>query len=156
MVMKTCNLVEIVRTTVEDIHYFAAGRKITLHVPEQEVVPIIADADRIGQVVNNYLTNALKYSPAERPVEVSLTIEGKMARVAVHDEGPGLSPEDQKLVWERFYRAKEVEVQYGSGPGLGLGLYICRTIIESHHGQVGLTSEEGKGSTFWFTLPLST
>ena len=116
---------------------------------------MVADADRIGQVVTNYLTNALKYSPVDRPIEVFLAIEGQMARVSVQDEGPGLSPAEQQAIWERFYQVERIKVQSGSGTGLGLGLYICQTIIEQHQGKVGVQSSPGEGSTFWFSLPLA-
>ncbi len=120
--------------------------------------PVIADADRIGQVVTNYLTNALKYSPAGRPVEVRLEVEKqkvRVARVSVRDEGPGLPPEEQERVWQRFYRVLGVEAQNSSGVGLGLGLHISRIITERHQGEVGVQSEPGRGSIFWFTLPLA-
>jgi PAS domain S-box-containing protein len=120
--------------------------------------PVIADADRIGQVVTNYLTNALKYSPAARPVEVRLEVEKqkvRVARVSVRDEGPGLPPEEQERVWQRFYRVPGVEAQNSSGVGLGLGLHISRIITERHQGEVGVQSEPGRGSIFWFTLPLA-
>jgi len=116
---------------------------------------VVVDADRLGQVVTNYLTNALKYSPTYRPVAVGLDIEEKWAQVWVRDEGPGLPPEEQEAIWERFHRVKGIEVQSGSGIGLGLGLYICRTIIERHQGQIGVESAPGQGSTFWFTVPLA-
>ena len=113
------------------------------------------DAGRIKQVVNNYLTNALKYSPPGSPVEVGLRASDQQARVWVRDYGPGISPEEQQRIWSRFYRVKGIEVQSGSGVGLGVGLHICRTIIENHHGQVGVESAPGAGSTFWFILPLT-
>jgi PAS domain S-box-containing protein len=119
-------------------------------------VPILADADRIEQVIMNYLTNALKYSDDNRPVEVSLRLEGDEVQVAVRDEGPGLSAEDQQRVWERFQRISGIETRsnhHSSTAGLGLGLYICKTIIEGHYGRVGVESTPGEGSTFWFTLP---
>jgi signal transduction histidine kinase len=72
----------------------------------------------------------------------------------VRDHGPGLPQEEQDLIWERFHRVKGVEVQSGAGVGLGLGLHISRMIVERHHGQVGVDSAPGQGSTFWFTLPL--
>jgi signal transduction histidine kinase len=105
--------------------------------------------------VTNYLTNALKYSPAKQPVVVGLDVASNEARVWVRDQGPGLPPEEQVRIWERFHRVKGIKVQSGTGVGLGLGLYICRIIIERHQGQVGVESAPGQGSTFWFTLPLA-
>jgi signal transduction histidine kinase len=153
--LEPCDLVAIVREAVQDQSLLVPARSIRLHVPAEATAPAIADADRIGQVVTNYLTNALKYSPADTPVEVFLAIEGQMARVSVQDEGPGLSQEEQQAIWERFFQLKRIKARSGSGPGLGLGLYICQTIIEQHQGQVGVRSSPGEGSTFWFTLPLA-
>ena len=130
-------------------------RALRLHLPEGQPVIISVDTERIMQVVTNYLTNALKYSSEEQPVDVGLEVEGAWARLWVRDQGPGLSLEQQGHLWERFYRAPGIEVQSGSGIGLGLGLYISRTIIAQHQGQVGMQSAPDQGSTFWFTLPLS-
>lgn len=118
-------------------------------------MPVTGDAQRLGQVVTNYVTNALKYSPADRPVTVGLDVEEGQARVWVRDEGPGLPAEEQERIWDRFHQARGIEVQSGSGVGLGLGLYICRSIIEQHQGHVGVQSTSGAGSTFWFTVPLA-
>jgi signal transduction histidine kinase len=115
----------------------------------------VADADRIAQVVTNFLTNALKYSPADRPVAVGLCVEDGAARVWVRDQGPGLSAADQVLIWEPFYRAEGITPQSGSGAGLGLGLHISKTLVERHQGQIGVDSAPGQGSTFWFTLPVA-
>jgi signal transduction histidine kinase len=157
LVMHPVDLTELLREIVEDLRYLASDRQILLHLPATKPVAIMADADRIGQVVNNYLTNALRYSAAERPVEISLEIiqGGTMACVAVRDQGSGIAPEDLEHIWERFYRAHDTAKQYDTGAGLGLGLYISRTIIEQHSGQVGVASAKDKGTTFWFTLPLA-
>jgi len=152
--MELCDLAGIVREAVQDQRQLSLSRTISLNLPEEETIPVVADADRVGQVVTNYLTNALKYSVADRPVEVSLEIEDKMARISVRDEGPGLSAEEQQYIWERFHQVERIKVQSGSSGGLGLGLHICRTIIEGHQGQVGVQSAPGEGSIFWFTLPL--
>ena len=114
-----------------------------------------ADADRLVQVADNLLSNAIKYSEPGTPVAVRVCAVGGFARYEVKDEGPGLSPEDQERIWQRYYRANGVMHQTGSGPGLGLGLFISRTIVERHGGEVGVESEPGKGSTFWFKVPLS-
>ncbi len=149
-----CDLLAIVYEVVEDQRASLPDRTINLHhITREHRIPIDADPDRIAQVLTNYLTNALKYSATDHPVEVSIKMEDNLAYVGVRDEGPGLSPEAQKKIWERFYRVPGITVQSGSGVGLGLGLYICRTIIERHNGQIGVESKQGVGSTFWFTLP---
>lgn len=154
LLMRACNLAKVVHEAVEDQRYMAPERTIELDMPSDENIMVMADADRISQVVHNYLGNALKYAPVDRPIRVRLEKENELVRVSVTDEGPGLSPEDQQHVWERFYRVKGIETQSGSVSGLGLGLHICRIIIERHHGRFGLESTPGKGSTFWFALPL--
>jgi signal transduction histidine kinase len=148
------DLVAIVDEAVEQQREANPTRTLTFPFPADQRVPITADPDRIGQVVTNYLTNALKYSAEDRPVVVGLEVEAEQARVWVRDLGPGLPAEELELIWERFHRAKGIEVQSGSGVGLGLGLHICRMIIERHQGQVGIQSAPGQGSTLWFTLPL--
>jgi signal transduction histidine kinase len=153
--LEPCDLGTIVREAVEEQRALEPDRTIRLELPAVQSVPVIADADRIAQVVTNYLTNALKYSKADRPITVCLETEGDMARVSVRDEGPGISLSDQMHLFERFPQIKGAAVQSGSGISLGLGLHICKAIIEGHHGHVGVHSAPGQGSTFWFTLPLA-
>ncbi|PWT73407.1 MAG: hypothetical protein C5B60_08200 [Chloroflexi bacterium] len=150
------DLVAIVQEAVSAQREAEPERDISLqHLPGLSV-PIPADAGRIEQVVTNYLTNALKYSPADRPVEVGVQLEPEQTRVRVwvRDDGPGLPLPEQERIWERFHRAQGVEVQSGTGVGLGMGLYISRMIVEHHQGQVGVESTPGQGATFWFTLPV--
>jgi K+-sensing histidine kinase KdpD len=153
--LEPCDLAAIVRKAVQEQCQVTPKRTIRLQMPEEVTVPVVADADRIVQVIMNYLSNANKYSPADRPVEVSLAVEGKVARVSVCDEGPGLSIAEQQSIWERFYQVDRIKAQSNSASGLGLGLHICKTIIEQHQGRVGVQSIPGEGSTFWFTLPLA-
>lgn len=152
--MEPCDLARIVREAVEDQHSATPARTIHIYMTEEETLPVIADAESIEQVVRNLLINALKYSPAQSPVEVHLDRQEQEARVAVHDQGPGLTPAEQQQIWERFYQVKGMKRQKGFSVGLGLGLYICKAIIEQHHGKIGVESASGAGSTFWFTLPL--
>jgi PAS domain S-box-containing protein len=153
MSMHRVNLVPIVQETVAG-HQAASTQDIELILPLEEVVPVIADAGRIAQVLTNYLTNALKYAPVDRVISVRLEVTETVAQVLVRDQGPGLTPEQQQRVWERFY---QVAVARHQGPdrGLGLGLAISKAIVEQHQGQVGVESAPGLGSTFWFTLPLT-
>ena len=147
----------IVRQSVEEQQQTWPNRTITLDPGDAQIAPVNADADRIAQVIMNYLTNALKYSDEDQPVQVSLQSQGDQVRVSVRDHGPGLSTEQRAYIWERFKRVPDIEIHnsyYHSNAGLGLGLYISKTIIEQHSGQVGVDSTPGEGSTFWFTLPL--
>jgi signal transduction histidine kinase len=149
------NLAELLREMVAEPRLAWPTRAILLDVPDEAVIVEI-DEGRIEQVVINYVTNALKYSPADRPITVSLRVENQHARVSVQDEGPGLPPQELARIWERFYRVRGIEAQEGSSGGLGLGLSICRSIVQEHGGQVGVESTPGTGSTFWFSLPLRT
>jgi signal transduction histidine kinase len=148
-----CDLAEIVAEVVEEQQLAWPNREIDLRLSDQAVM-VQADRDRIGQVVTNYLTNALKYAPAERPIEVSLSLEAEQVRVEVRDQGPGVPPEKQELIWQRFYRIPGAKAERPVGGNLGLGLYICRSIITQHGGRAGVESAPGSGATFWFTLPL--
>lgn len=155
MHLGTCDLEQIVREVVEEQRNVTAPQTIRAELADAETVPILADSERIRQVVANLLANALKYSPSDRPVEVYMHVEKQKARVLVHDEGPGLPPEELERIWERFYSAPGIERRRASRVGLGLGLYISRAIIEQHGGEVGIESAPGAGSTFWFMLPLA-
>ncbi|GAC1621266.1 MAG: hypothetical protein NVS4B7_13120 [Ktedonobacteraceae bacterium] len=153
-----CDLVDIVQNAVAEQRRIWPHRTINLDLPPETSASIYGDPDRINQVMTNYLTNALKYSAENRAVYVTLQLEKKGVRVLVKDEGPGLAPNEQTSVWERFHRAQGIEVlshSQSSMVGLGLGLYICKSIIEQHHGSVGVDSTPEVGSTFWFTLPLA-
>ncbi|MGH2502677.1 MAG: ATP-binding protein [Ktedonobacterales bacterium] len=155
MRMEACDLLAIVSEAVDARRSVWPDRPITLEVESDSRIPLLADADRIGQVVTNYLTNALNYSASDQPVVARVQVVGDRARVDVGDHGPGLAPAQQEYVFENYYRAPGVERQSGSSGGLGLGLHISKTIIERHGGAVGVESVPGAGSLFWFTLPLA-
>jgi PAS domain S-box-containing protein len=152
--LEPADLAAIVGEAVEQQRQANPARTLTFQFSADRRVLITADADRIGQVVTNYLTNALKFSAEECPVAVGMDLEAEQARVWVRDQGPGLPADEQERIWECFHRVKGIEVLSGSGVGLGLGLHICRMIIERHQGQVGIQSAPGQGSTLWFSLPL--
>jgi signal transduction histidine kinase len=132
------------------------GRKIELNAPECPIM-MSCDPGRISQVVSNLITNALKYSPSDLPVEVEVKAAGERVRVSVTDRGPGLTVEQQQHLFEAFVQAEGIQQQAGTPvgqSGMGLGLFICRAIIGQHGGEIGVESDGSSGSTFWFTLPL--
>jgi PAS domain S-box-containing protein len=164
-----CDLTAIVQETVQEQRKANPTRTLELELLSNERLPVYVDPDRIAQVLTNYISNALKYSPPDRPILIQLAKGGSAqaekagkteqttqltAHVAVRDEGPGLPPEEQSRVWECFYQASGIKVLSGSGVGLGLGLHISQTLIQRHGGEVGVISTPPHGSTFWFTLPL--
>ena len=108
------------------------------------------DEARLGQVLVNLVHNAVKFSPDGGEVTVRVRPDGDGVRVEVVDHGIGIARADQPRIFERFYKADRARVR---GGGTGLGLAISRHIVAAHGGRIGVESEEGRGSTFWFTLP---
>lgn len=150
-----CDLIGLVQTTVEDLRLTVPERTLQLALPVQTTVTVRADPDRLRQVLTNYVANALRYASPSLPIVIGLTRQKDLARVWVRDQGPGLTPEAQKEIWQRYRQMESTPIQSGdAGKGLGLGLYICQTLIRQQHGEVGVESAPGKGSTFWFTLPV--
>jgi PAS domain S-box-containing protein len=112
----------------------------------------IGDESHLIQVLNNLLSNAIKYSPQSRDIMVHMGLVSNFIKVSITDYGMGISMEDQKRIFERFYRAGDIQQHF---PGMGIGLYVCEQIIKNHEGTLWVESEIGKGSTFSFTLPLN-
>ena len=150
---RPCDLVALCRQEVKVQYLLAPGRKIQLELPRVSIWTEV-DEQRVGQVIANLLSNAFKYSPIDRPVTLTLHVEDAVTRIAVQDQGPGIPAAELDHIWERFYRVAGITAHDGA-KSLGLGLYICRAIIEQHDGQIGVESTAGVGSTFWFTLPLA-
>lgn len=112
---------------------------------------VIGDAHRIEQVMSNLLTNAIRYSPNSKRIEVFLSCEDEQVKVGIKDYGIGIAPDKLENIFSRFYRVDESNPNVS---GLGIGLYLCHEIVKRHNGKIWAESEPGKGSTFWFTLPL--
>lgn len=131
-------------------HHIRMGGKHELILQGDRNLKMWADEIRIDQVVVNLVNNAAKYAPGQR--EISLIVEdlGAWAKISVRDTGPGISKDKVAHLFDRYYRVDYSGVQYS---GLGLGLYISAEIIKKHNGQIGVDTEVGKGTTFWFTVP---
>jgi two-component system, OmpR family, sensor histidine kinase BaeS len=130
----------------------AAGVGVALDA-EADSGPVLGDRHRLAQVLDNLVDNALTHAPRGSRIRLIVRAGEGTARAEVVDEGPGLAPADQALVFDRLYRADRARDR--SLGGAGIGLAVARRIIEAHEGQIGVESTPGRGSTFWFTLPLT-
>jgi len=114
-------------------------------------VMINADRDKIGSVISNLLTNAVKYSPKGKAIYIKCETGGDIVRVSIRDEGIGIRKKDQEKLFDRYYRVEDNNTQHISG--FGIGLYLSAEIVTRHDGKIWVESEIGNGSTFYFTLP---
>ncbi|NJW51547.1 CheR family methyltransferase [Salinimicrobium oceani] len=146
------SLNELVTETVQDINRTEIDHNIS--VEEDEECVVHADKDRIGQVIINFITNAIKYSPNEKGIVVKTfkNLKGEVG-VSVKDQGIGISHADQKEIFKRFHRVEGKNEETYSG--LGIGLFLANEIVIRHGGYINVISEPGKGSEFTFTLPVS-
>jgi two-component system sensor histidine kinase/response regulator len=140
---------ELLNNIVEIMHQ--SNPEFTITRIGQVSQPVYADEARIEQVIINFLTNAIKYAPGTSEVKVHVKLENEQLYVGVRDYGIGIGQEQQKSVFEKFYRVEETSLHF---QGLGIGLYISAEIIRRHGGSVGVTSSLGEGSEFYFTIPL--
>jgi signal transduction histidine kinase len=115
------------------------------------VEPVACDVDLIRRVIANLASNALRYSPPGRPVEIAVAADQSHARIDVRDEGPGIAPEYVERVFDKFVQIEARKK--GELHSSGLGLTFCKLAVEAHKGRIGVQSEVGRGSTFWFELP---
>ena len=147
----------LVRGAVAETQDMAAERSHSVSVEVAEDLPPLHGVDRlIHEAVVNLITNAIKYTPDNGTIMVRARHENGGIRIEVEDNGVGIAPEDQELLFQEFVRIKRKDSAAGKTPGSGLGLSIVRRIIEAHGGTVGVTSDIDKGSTFFIELPVET
>lgn len=149
LVPQVVNMRDLCQSAVETVMPQGESKKITIR-NEVESCELIADQMRIEQVLNNLLSNAIKFSSAGGSISVLSERSDKFLTISVKDEGAGIKTDDLARIFEQFYQSTSV----AAGEGFGLGLAISKMIIDSHDGKIGVRSEIGKGSTFWFSLPL--
>jgi PAS domain S-box-containing protein len=146
------DVVALVRQVIEEVQAPLTGHSVTYSGPD---TPLLVEGDglRLFQVLNNLIQNAIKYSPEGGVVQVQVERQDATVRVAVNDEGIGIPQAELPQVFQRFYRASNVDE--GQMSGFGVGLYLVKELVTLHGGTVDVVSEEGRGSTFLITLPLS-
>lgn len=147
------DLVSLARRTVEQQSLNITNHKLQVEASVAKL-PLKADEVRLEQVLNNLISNAVKYSPPNTPVTIGVEQQDDEAILWVRDEGYGISPEQQASLFDRFYRVRNK--QNSRVEGLGLGLYISHEIVKKHGGKIWVDSVPGKGSTFYVSLPLET
>lgn len=143
------NLTSLINAAVENAELIHLGSNFIIRDGDSYLVN--GNSERLEQVLMNFINNAVKYSPKNKDVIIETSLQANNVRVSVTDFGIGLSDEQKERIFERFYR---VEDKKHMTSGLGMGLYICAEIISYHNGEIGVESEAGKGSTFYFELPL--
>ena len=149
---RRCDLVQLCRHILDE-YTSGSGPALRFEAPGEPIEAEV-DADRIGQVLLNLLSNAHKYSPKRYPITITLQQVGFEAIISVRDMGVGIPPGDLEHIFDQYYRVPEVDAQSGSRRGLGLGLYIAHKLVERHAGRIDVQSVPGEGSVFSVVLPL--
>jgi len=151
--IKSCDLSEILTEVTDTFRTLANQKKQILKIVKPKILAkVAADRDRLSQVIANLVSNAIKYTPTGGSFKVEVSQNGSVAQVAISDTGIGISQEDQANLFTKFFRVDSSLTRDVGGSGLGLS--ICKTIIELHGGKIWVKSELGKGSSFFFTLPI--
>jgi signal transduction histidine kinase len=145
------HVVELVREAADSVDELGGRLKVDVHADVEGAV-LVSDRVRVLQVFTNLLRNAEKYSSPATPIELGIARRGEDVVFTVTDEGPGIAPTDIERLFQRFSRLSTPETE--GIPGSGLGLYICRRIVDAHGGRIWVESELTKGSTFSFALPI--
>jgi PAS domain S-box-containing protein len=141
---------ELITDIIEETRLTMTTHRI--HFLPLQPVHVNADREKISSVISNLISNAIKYSPQGQNIELQCMLEGKNVVVSVKDEGMGIKPQDLDKVFDRYYRVESNNTRHIAG--FGIGLYLSSEIIERHNGRLWAESEIGKGSTFYFLLPL--
>jgi len=150
---KEISLEDLIRKTIEELEVFAKASNVKVEFEAKENLPkVFADPSQIRLVIENLLDNAIRYIKEKGQVEIKLEKIDKRCRFEIKDTGVGIPKEDQKYIFQKFFRSENAMRHQTQGSGLGL--YIAKSVVEKSGGKIGFKSQEGIGSTFWFTLPI--
>lgn len=149
------DITKLASSLTTEVKSFADANNVELKVTGAGN-PILVNADKqyISMVLGNLIDNAIRYIPQSGRVEVIFEQDGKFVKVSVKDDGIGIPKEEQKKIFQKFFRSSTI--MRHRTEGTGLGLFLAKSFIEAHKGKMGFVSKEGKGTTFWFTLPVKT
>lgn len=147
---ETFDITALIEETIDVLQETTKDHTITFQ--KKGKVMVLADRFRIYQVVTNLVTNAIKYSPSSEKIRITVTKENGKAVISVQDFGIGIAKEQKQKIFERLYQVTDPHEK--TFPGIGMGLYIAKEIVKRHRGRIWVEGEKGKGSIFFFTLPL--
>ncbi|HMK20760.1 MAG TPA: ATP-binding protein, partial [Terriglobales bacterium] len=142
---------DVISEAVQESRKLLGNHPISIGVPDN-IPPALMDPDRIREVLLQLLENAAKYSPTDQPIQITAEVKNKMMVTSVADHGPGIDDFEQGLIFDKFYRGRNQRLAV---QGTGMGLAIAKAIVEAHRGTIGVVSQLGHGSVFYFTLPLA-
>jgi two-component system sensor histidine kinase KdpD len=144
------NIEEVIEEAVRESKQLLSARPVEVRlVPD--LPPVRIDSGRIKEVLMQLLENAAKYSPPEAPIYVTGEVKNGVLTISVADRGPGIDDFEQSLIFEKFYRGRNQRLRV---QGTGMGLAIAKAIVEAHGGRIGVTSQLGHGSVFYFSVPV--
>lgn len=147
------SLAEITRKIIENLSPVARASNVSINFNAEENLPLInIDPEKIGSVIQNLLDNAIRYIKGKGVVDIKIEKIDESLKLTISDSGVGIPQHQQRMVFQKFFRAENV-MKYET-KGTGLGLFISKAIIEQHKGKIGFISKENDGSIFWFTLPI--
>jgi two-component system CheB/CheR fusion protein len=147
---QTFDINKLIEETIAERLIIANSHLLRFH--PTEIINVYADREKIGQVLSNFISNGIKYSQKGSSITLYTEVADGNIRVSVSDEGMGIKQKEQEKIFQRFYRADNDDLKNISG--FGIGLYLSSEIIQRHKGKIWVKSIEGKGSTFYFSLPM--
>jgi len=149
--LQPTDITELVAASVDSIRPVAASRGLDIRAGLEPGLIARADEPRLRQALENLLSNAIKYSKSTGAIAVTVSRDQDHVIVSIADEGVGMTPQDQRQVFDRFFRSDSARL--GAIQGIGIGLSLVKEIVEAHHGTIDIASEAGSGTTITVTLP---